>query len=149
MALMLRFRRKVGSGPLIAPGKKKRADKPFRISRKDTITYHPGDEITVPSEKDLPGYPYQVDGWEYMGKVEVADKTPPEPIHKDAKLAIKHVGRGFYNVVIEAPNLAFLDAKGSPLLKGTKLNSDFLIKARAEEWVKTGADPGEGFGEQQ
>ncbi len=60
---MLTYRRKEGSGKLHIMGRKGGAKNRAESHK----VFLPGSTVEVSSERELPGYPYSMDGWEFVG----------------------------------------------------------------------------------
>lgn len=145
---MLKFRRKSGQPNTQNRGAGELVVIPKGMSRarafKERMVYAPGDVIEVERIEDVPGYPHQMDGWEQLAY----NDTPVsmDGTERPAKLRARHKGRGFWEVVIEVQGTNYKNAQKSGLLGvGEKIHEGMLSRARAEEWAKTGTDPGPDF----
>ncbi len=71
---MLTYRRKEGSGKIHLM-ERKGGSKSRTGSHKILV---PGSTMEVDKESDLPGYPYSMDGWEFIGSVKKPADSGPE-----------------------------------------------------------------------
>lgn len=108
--------------------------------------------MQVERKEDLPGYPNAMFGWELIeGSQADLKNLVPNP-KKDytgvrealpqAELEAVRIRGDQWKVVIKEPGFNYVsnDKVGAVLPKGTKVNSGFLTKERAEAWAEKGYD---------